>query len=144
MGLDGDPAVLERARRKAADVGVEVRFDEGFSDDLPYENGSLDAVLSTLFFHHLIPEVKQRTARELARVLKPGGRLDVADWGAPSDPLMRLLSLGIRALDGAEATRDNLAGRLPEILEAGGLRDAREHDRLRTIFGSLAFYSARR
>ena len=49
FGLDADTEILERARRKAAEPGVEVGFQQGFSDDLPYEDGSFDAVVSTLF-----------------------------------------------------------------------------------------------
>lgn len=88
FGLDADAEMLHRARRTAAEAGVEVGFQQGFSDDLPYEDGSFDAVVSTLFFHHLILEAKRRTIVEITRVLKPGGELHVADWGRPADPLM--------------------------------------------------------
>ena len=53
VGLDGDPEVLDRARRKAEAAGAEVEFDEGLSTELPYEGDSFDLVLVTLFFHHL-------------------------------------------------------------------------------------------
>ena len=144
VGLDGDPEVLGRARRKAADAGVEVDFDEGYSTELPYGDSSLDVVLSTLFFHHLTGSDKRRTAAEVLRVLKPGGRLQVADWGRPADPAMRLLSTSIRLLDGFEQTSDNLAGSLPRIFDAAGLSDAAEVGRMRTAFGTLAFYRAAR
>jgi SAM-dependent methyltransferase len=144
VGLDGDPEVLRRARRKASGAGVEVDFDEGFSTELPYADSSFDVVLSTLFFHHLTGSDKRRTAAEIFRVLKPGGRLEVADWGRPADPAMRILSTSIRLLDGFEQTRDNLAGSLPEIFEDAGLSDATEAGRMRTVFGTLAFYRARR
>jgi ubiquinone/menaquinone biosynthesis C-methylase UbiE len=72
-GLDADPEILERARRKASQGEVEVNFDQGLSTELPYEDGSFDRVLSTLFFHHLSGEEKRRTVAEIARVLKPEG-----------------------------------------------------------------------
>jgi ubiquinone/menaquinone biosynthesis C-methylase UbiE len=144
VGLDGDPEVLERGRRKAAQAGVDVTLDEGLSFDLPYEDASFDRVVSSLFFHHLKREPKEATAREVARVLRPdGGELHVADFGRPPDPAMWALSRVIRFFDGVEQTQDNHAGRLPEIFEAGGLHDAREHGRIRTTFGSISFYSAR-
>ena len=65
VGLDGDPEVLRRARRKATDAGVEVDFDEGYSTELPYGDSSFDVVLSTLFFHHLTGPDKRRTAAEV-------------------------------------------------------------------------------
>ncbi|MEA2479074.1 MAG: hypothetical protein QOJ07_996, partial [Thermoleophilaceae bacterium] len=114
-GVDGDPAVLAQARAKAARAGSDVRFDEALSFDLPYSAASFDRVLSSLFFHHLTTPDKLRTLGEVRRVLRPGGELHVADWGRPRGVAMRVAALGIRLLDGAEPTRDNLAGRLPEL-----------------------------
>jgi ubiquinone/menaquinone biosynthesis C-methylase UbiE len=144
VGLDGDPEMIQRASAKAAEAGVEVKFDEGFSTELPYPDGSFDRVLSTLFFHHLSTDDKRRTVEEVTRVLKPGGELHVADWGRPSDPLMGALFLQVRVFDGWERTSVNAAGGLPALFQRHGLDDAHEHGRLRTVSGTLAFYSARR
>jgi ubiquinone/menaquinone biosynthesis C-methylase UbiE len=144
VGLDGDPEILGRARSKADASGADVQFDEGLSTQLPYGDESFDVVLATLFFHHLTTEDKRATSREIVRVLRPGGEAHVADWGKPSDFLMLLLSWQIRVLDGFEPTRANLAGELPAIFAESGLEAATETDRLRTIFGSLALYRARR
>lgn len=143
VGLDGDPEVLDRGRRKAAEAGVDVRLDEGLSFDLPYEDGSFDRVVSSLFFHHLKRDAKEATAREVARVLRDGGELHVADFGRPPDPAMWALSRMIRYFDGVKVTEDNHAGRLPSIFNASGLSEARERGRVRTAFGSISFYSAR-
>jgi hypothetical protein len=67
----------------------------------------------------------------------------VADWGPPQDPLMAVAFTGVRLLDGMEPTRDNAQGRLPELFREAGFDDVQERGRLRTMFGSLAFYSAR-
>jgi ubiquinone/menaquinone biosynthesis C-methylase UbiE len=143
-GLDADPEMLSQARRKAERAGVTLELDEGFSTQLPYEDGSFDLVLSTLFFHHLDPEPKRRSAEEIARVLREGGELHVADWGRPSDPAMAVAFLGIRLLDGFENTAENYRGELPAIFEEAGLEGAEQTDRLRTPFGTLALYRARR
>jgi ubiquinone/menaquinone biosynthesis C-methylase UbiE len=143
-GLDGDPAIIGQAVRKAARAGVDVAFDEGLSYELPYEDASFDRVLSSLFFHHLVPRDKDRTIAEVARVLRPGGQLHVADWGAPRSLSAKLGAAAIRRFDGDEPTRDNLAGRLPELFEAGGLVDARERDRVAAPLGVVSLYSARR
>lgn len=142
VGLDGDPDVLERARRKAEAAGVEIQFDQGLSTALPYPDDSFDVALATLLFHHLTGANKQTTAREIARVLRPGGALHVADWGRPSDPLMALLFWQIRLFDGLEQTQANGAGALPAIFEEGGFAAACETEHLRTIFGTLALYEA--
>jgi ubiquinone/menaquinone biosynthesis C-methylase UbiE len=144
VGLDGDPAILERGRAKAAQAGADVRLDRGMSFDLPYEDASFDRVLSSLFFHHLKPDAKERTAREIARVLKPGGELHVADFGTAADPLQAALFGVVRRFDGEEETRDNARGLLPTFFERAGLADARARGTMRTLLGTLAFYSARR
>jgi ubiquinone/menaquinone biosynthesis C-methylase UbiE len=143
-GLDGDPEMLGLAREKAADARVDVELQQGLAHHLPYPDSSFDKVLSTLLFHHLTGEVKRAAAREIARVLRPGGELHLADWGRASDPLARALFLVVQLFDGFEQTGDNVAGRLPSILEAGGLSSVRERARLRAAFGSLSLYSARR
>lgn len=143
-GLDADPAILALAREKADEAGIEIELDHGLSTELPYEDGSVDTVLSTLFFHHLGGADKRRTATEIARVLRPGGELHVVDYGRPSGPLMRAAITTVRLFDGLENTRDNVAGALPEIFEAAGLEEASEGQRFRTVFGSLSLYRARR
>jgi ubiquinone/menaquinone biosynthesis C-methylase UbiE len=142
-GLDADPDVLARARRKAAGAGCEIDFVQGFSTDLPFADDSVDVVLSTLFFHHLTGPDKRRTLAEVQRVLKPGGALHVADWGKPGDPLMAALFLAVRAFDGFEVTADNARGALPALFEEAGLEDARERRRLRTSLGTIGLFSAR-
>lgn len=142
-GIDGDPAVLRRASGKAAEAGLQIDFREALADDLPFEDESFDRVLTSLVFHHLPRDVKERSAGEIARVLRPGGELHLADWG-PGDPLMRAAFFTTQLLDGFERTKDNVKGRLPGIFEAAGLRDVRERDRLRTISGSMVLLSARR
>ena len=144
VGLDADPEMLGQAREKAERAGVELRLDEGLSTDLPYPDGDFDFVLSTLFFHHLDLESKRRTAREIARVLRKGGELHVADWGRPSDPLMAAAFLGVRAFDGFANTRENVRGELPAIFVQAGLGDCEQTGRIRTVFGTLALYRARR
>lgn len=143
-GLDADEEMISQAVAKAEKAGARVGFDQGFSDVLPYGPASFDRVLSTLFLHHLQPDAKRRTLREVTRVLAPGGELHVADWGRPQDPLMSAAFLGVRLLDGMQNTADNAAGRLPQMFEEAGLQEAQERSRLRTPFGTLALYSASR
>ncbi len=143
-GLDGDPAIIAQAKRKAGRAGIEVAFDEGLSYDLPYGDASFDGVLSSLFFHHLVLRDKERTITEIVRVLRPGGELHVADFGEPHSFTERVGAVGIRRFDGDEPTRDNLAGRLPELFEVGGLEEAGERARVSIPLGAISLYSARR
>lgn len=143
-GVDGDPAVLQQARTKAAKEGLNLRLDEGLADALPYPDGSFDVVVSSLLFHHLPRRVKEGAAREVARVLRPGGFLHVADFGRAPDPLARAQFIFIQAFDGFQTTRDNVSGQLPEIFSRAGLADVCERGRIRIAFGSLSLYAARR
>lgn len=139
VGLDGDPAILRRARAKAERAGVEAQFDKGLSYELPYADESFDRVLSSLFFHHLTRENKLRTLAEVRRVLKPGGEFHVADWGAPQNALMKLASQAIVMLDGA-TTKDNFAGLLPELIRQAGFVDIHETRHFNSLFGTIRLH----
>ena len=77
-GLDITPELLAAARRIAAEEGVEIEWIEGDAEQLPFDEGSFDAVTS-VFGCMFAPDHKQAAA-ELARVLKPGGRMAVCAW----------------------------------------------------------------
>ncbi len=142
VGLDADEAILDLARRKSRSAGLAIDLQRGSALELPFEDGSFDAVTTSLFFHHLEHAAKEQVLDEVKRVLKPVGRLHVADWGAPTDPAMSLASISIRVLDGFSPTADNFAGRLPDLVGAAGFADVTEGPRFRTIFGSIAVFSA--
>jgi ubiquinone/menaquinone biosynthesis C-methylase UbiE len=94
VGLDPDPKALVRATRKAERAGVELHFDRGFSDHLPYADGSFDRVSCTGMLS-LIARAEQETAlREVRRVLRPGGSFhlfDLDDTPTRKGSLVRLL-----------------------------------------------------
>jgi arsenite methyltransferase len=78
MGVDPVPEMLERARRNLAQTGLtNVTFTEASGEALPFEDESFDVVLSNGAFN-LIP-AKSQALGEVFRVLKPGGRLMMAD-----------------------------------------------------------------
>ena len=76
--LDITPRLLDFARERAAEAGAEIEFVEGDAQDLPFEDGSFDAAVS-VFGSMFAPDHK-KAAGELARVLKPGGKLAVGAW----------------------------------------------------------------
>ena len=144
VGLDADSEILAIAHAKAAKARCDIELVEALSTGMPFPEGSFDAVVSTLFFHHLTTDAKHATLREVHRVLKPGGELHVADWGPPADPLMAALFLSVRVLDGFAVTADNAAGCLPALFGEAGLEDARARRRMRTALGTVVLYSARK
>jgi ubiquinone/menaquinone biosynthesis C-methylase UbiE len=77
-GLDIVPALLDQGRTLAAEAGVKVEFVQGDAEDPPFEDASFDVVLST-FGCMFVPDHK-RAASEIARVLRPDGRIGIASW----------------------------------------------------------------
>ena len=142
IAVDGDPEVLALARAKAgADT---VQWRKGLATALPLPGASADRVVMSLLLHHLDLEGKRVALAEAARVLRPGRRLHVADWGRPRDPVMRGAAWGLQRLDGAEGLALHLDGGLHRLLADAGLSTVAVHDRLRTGWGSLELLSARR
>jgi arsenite methyltransferase len=78
IGVDMTPAMLERAREAAAEASMpNVEFREGLAESLPVPDGWADLVISNGVIN-LVPG-KLQAYREIARVLHPGGRVQVAD-----------------------------------------------------------------
>lgn len=77
FGLDADPKVLEVARAKAVKAGLNVRFDHGMAFELPYPDASFHRVISSLLFHHLARENKERTLKEIFSRAPAGRRVDM-------------------------------------------------------------------
>jgi len=144
FGLDADPKVLAVARAKAAKAGLIVRLDHGMAFELPYPDASFDRVISSLLFHHLTRENKERTLKEIFRVLRQGGELHVADWGKARNWPMRVAFLLVQMLDGFETTADNVNGLLPEMFRSAGFEEVQETIRYMTIVGTLSLYVARK
>jgi len=140
-GLDGDAKILRIARDKASNNKAEIIFTEAFSTELPYPDNYFDAVVSSLFFHHLTPENKLKTLKETQRVLKPDGNLYIADWGKSANLLMKIASLPIQWLDGA-TTKDSYQGKLPELMTEAGFSNIIETADYNTVLGTLRLHRA--
>jgi ubiquinone/menaquinone biosynthesis C-methylase UbiE len=82
VGLDPSTAMVEEAQRKAATGewgDVEFQITEAPFLEIPYPVGAFDAIASTQAFHHIHERHKEAAVQEMARVLKPGGRLALGD-----------------------------------------------------------------
>ncbi|MEU5980136.1 methyltransferase domain-containing protein [Streptomyces sp. NPDC047315] len=119
-GLDPAPAMVDYARRHVRAPGC--TFTEGVAEELPYEDGAFDLVITSLAFHHVPEDRRERALTEMHRVLRPGGRLVIADFRPPRRGPARHL---VGATAGA-VMRDNRTDRLAALIDAAGFhhRDA--------------------
>jgi SAM-dependent methyltransferase len=137
IGIDMTPEMLAKARSNAAAAGADhVDFREGRLEALPIVDDTVDAITSNCVIN-LVPD-KQKVFSEIARVLKPGGRLVVSDVmldGELPEVVTRDVMAYVGCVSGAIQREDYLA-----MLSAAGLGDveiAKDVDFLATVADSL-------
>jgi ubiquinone/menaquinone biosynthesis C-methylase UbiE len=85
-GIDVTPAMLDVARRAAAEAGIaNATWDQHDVTRLPYDDGSFTIVVTRYSFHHFLDPAA--VLREMARVCRPGGRIVVVDSFTSEDPV---------------------------------------------------------
>lgn len=144
-GVDASPEMIALARRKAAKRGADVVFRTAVAESLPFPDAQFDVVLGTLMLHHLPRAVREQCAREMRRVLRPGGRVLAVDFSAPSRQrrgvLHRMHRHGHVALEEVVRLLDG-AGLAVEVTGAVGVSDL--HFALATASDARADATTRR
>ena len=133
-GIDASPEMIDVARKKAKQTDIDARFDVALIEKLPFEDSTFNVVISRLVMHHLPDDLKQQAFAEVFRVLKPGGTVFLADFQAPTNPILaRLVSMFI----GHPAmVKSNVSNLIPMLGEAGFLDAA--SGRTRSMFLGFA------
>lgn len=116
-GIDPSPGMVAVAGRDAMKAESRAEFRLAAIEALPFPDASFDLVLSSFMMHHLPPDVKRAGLGEVNRVLKPGGRLLVADIDRPANPLWWLVCWPLLFF---HFTAPNLRGEVPAYLRAAG------------------------
>jgi ubiquinone/menaquinone biosynthesis C-methylase UbiE len=118
VAIDGDPEALALGQAKP---GAErIHWQQGFAGQLTLPDASADAVVMSLLLHHLDPPTKRAALADARRILRPNGRIHIADWGRPNSPLTRPGFLILQLIDGFANTRDHAAGLIPTYLTDTG------------------------
>ena len=74
-GIDPAAEMIKRASSRARKREVPATFQVGYAQDLPFADGTFDAVACTLALHHVAEDDQLTAVQEMSRVLKPSGRL---------------------------------------------------------------------
>src|SRR3954463_9263586 len=144
-GLDAAPRLIEVARARAAEAGLDAEFVVGDALDLPFDDGVFDAVVSG-FGVIFVPD-PARAIAEIVRVLAPGGRALLSVW-RPEGPIHRMVGVlgrGVAAAAGGPrrpgvAWED--AGATADLAAAHGARVEAEDGSLAIVAGSPEAYFA--
>lgn len=135
-GIDAAGKMIAYAREKRG--APHCRFEAMAAERLDFPDMSFDAVISSLFYHHVPLDLKQLSLREAYRVLKPGGRLVIADMDKPTTLLGALVSHASRWLFMQPQIGENIRGVLPELMIEAGFAPPRT---VAHYFGYISLFS---
>jgi ubiquinone/menaquinone biosynthesis C-methylase UbiE len=124
-GVDLTPAMIERAREEAAAAGLaNAEFSLGDATALEFEDGGFDGAVTRFSFHHI--PTPQRALEEMARVVRPGGHVVVADHARDADPDVAAWVEEIERLRDPSHWACLTPARMRAIAEAAGLEPDQE------------------
>lgn len=91
FGIDIIPGMIERSQQKAAQANLDVSFQSGSIDNIPFPDNYFDVVICSFMIFHMSESVRKKGIKEIFRVLKPQGQLTVLDLNLPVRRVSRAL-----------------------------------------------------
>ena len=91
-GIDPSESMVEYGRARAA---ADIAFEVATAQELPFGDGTFDVVASSMTIHHIPVGARPAALAEMYRVLRPGGRLLIADERPPESPILRRVLRGL-------------------------------------------------
>jgi len=88
-GIDIIPGMIEVSREKARQANLDVMFQVGSINDLPFPDDNFDVVICSFMIFHMSEKVRRKGIEEIYRVLKPQGRFLVLDLALPPQPMVK-------------------------------------------------------
>ena len=139
LGIDAAAKMINVARKKRESEAC--YFEVAAAEELPFENAFFDAVVSSLFFHHVPLDLKEKSLLEAFRVLRPQGRLVIADMHIPTTWMGALVSHVSRWFFLQPQIGENIRGVLPSLIEKAGFDPPKN---VCNYFGYIAIFMSQK
>ncbi len=139
VGIDAAAKMIRVARKKRSTTNC--RFEVMAAESLSCDDASFDSVVSSLFFHHVQSDLKEKALSEAFRVLRPGGRLVIADMHVPTTWMGALVSHVSRWFFMQPQIGENIRGILPEVIAKAGFKPP---EIVATYFGYISLFNTRK
>ncbi|MBN2713434.1 MAG: methyltransferase domain-containing protein [Planctomycetes bacterium] len=121
LGVDASPEMINIAKHKRESECC--HFENALAESLPFESASFDAAMSSMFFHHVDLKLKLACLNEMKRVVKPGGRVVIADLDRPWSWFGNFYGYSGYIFFRQPEIKENLEGCMPSLMTEAGISE---------------------